>query len=253
MISDRVIFITGGTGKIGQILIEHFLNKGDTVATTSRSQESFFALQKKHDKNAKLIGIMADFTQPDSISHIIEFLNQRKINPECLINNARNIDFLNIANTGIIERKNFIGELLVDVIAPYELTMALAMSSHKFLKRVINISSQYGLVAANPNLYDDHVLQSPLHYSVAKSAVIQLTRELAVRLAKFEIQVNCVAFGGIEGRVSKEFQQRYSKLCPMGRMLKDEEVIGAIDMLSSDACSGMTGHTLVVDGGWSIW
>ena len=170
-----------------------------------------------------------------------------------MINNARSTDFLNVAENGIVVRENFVSELIVDVIAPYELTMALALQDNGALKRVVNISSQYGLVAANPNLYDNYVYQSPIHYSVAKSAIIQLTRELAVRLANFEIQVNCVAFGGIEGRVSEEFKYRYSKLCPLGRMLREEEVIGPVDMLSSIACSGMTGHTLVVDGGWSIW
>jgi len=247
--SGRTILITGGTGKIGQVLVNHFLHKGDLVVATARSQESFTAFEK----SKRLIEIIVDFTNSDAISQIIEVLNKKEIQPECLINNARSTDFLNVAENGIVVRENFVSELIVDVIAPYELTMALALQDNRALKRVVNISSQYGLVAANPNLYDNYVYQSPIHYSVAKSAIIQLTRELAVRLANFEIQVNCVAFGGIEGRVSEEFKYRYSKLCPLGRMLREEEVIGPVDMLSSIACSGMTGHTLVVDGGWSIW
>jgi hypothetical protein len=102
-------------------------------------------------------------------------------------------------------------------------------------------------------LYSDAVNQSPLHYGVAKAALQQLTRELAVRLANRDIQVNCVAFGGVEGRVDDAFKQRYAQLCPMGRMLREEEVVTPVDMLLSDGCSGVTGHTLAVDGGWGIW
>ena len=142
---------------------------------------------------------------------------------------------------------------LLDVIVPYELTMALAMQKNSRLSRVINIGSQYGSVVANPNLYDDPVAQSPLHYSVCKAALAHLTKELAVRLASKNIQVNCIAFGGVEGRVDEQFKARYAKLCPMGRMLQDKEVCGPVDMLLSDHFSGMTGHVLNVDGGWGIW
>jgi NAD(P)-dependent dehydrogenase (short-subunit alcohol dehydrogenase family) len=127
------------------------------------------------------------------------------------------------------------------------------MQKNSQLRRVVNIGSMYGTVAANTHLYTDPVGQSPLHYSVAKAALSHLTKELAVRLSKNSIQVNCVAFGGVEGRVDDAFKQRYAQLCPMGRMLREDEVVGPVDMLLSDKCSGVTGHTLAVDGGWSIW
>ena len=115
------------------------------------------------------------------------------------------------------------------------------------------MGSMYGTVAANPHLYTDPTMQSPLHYGVAKAALMHLTKELAVRLVGKGIQVNCVAFGGVEGRVDDAFKQRYAQLCPMGRMLKDNEIAGPVEMLLSDRCSGVNGHTLLVDGGWSIW
>jgi NAD(P)-dependent dehydrogenase (short-subunit alcohol dehydrogenase family) len=131
--------------------------------------------------------------------------------------------------------------------------MALATQKNSQIRRVVNIGSQYGTVAVNPHLYIDPVKQSPLHYGVAKAALAHLTKELAVRLAGKNIQVNCVAFGGVEGRVDDAFKERYAKLCPMGRMLRDDEVVGPVDMLLSDKCSGITGHVLAVDGGWGIW
>jgi NAD(P)-dependent dehydrogenase (short-subunit alcohol dehydrogenase family) len=102
-------------------------------------------------------------------------------------------------------------------------------------------------------LYDDPVRQSPLQYGVCKAALSHLTKELAVRLAAKNIQVNCVAFGGIEGRVDPAFLARYAALNPMGRMLQENEVAGPIEALLSDGFSAMTGHTMAVDGGWGIW
>lgn len=251
---SRVILITGGSGKFGRILVSAFLAKGDTVVFTSRSEESISVVLEAHPNGGgRLIGLQADFTCSDAAEVIADQLLERGLQPEGLVNNARNQEFLKIGKKGMISRENFIGEFLVDVVAPYELTMTLAMQPGSRLRRVVNIGSQYGVVAANRTLYTDHVRQSPLHYSVAKAALSHLTRELAVRLADREILVNCVAYGGVEGRVDESFKQRYAKLVPLGRMLRDDEVVGPVNYLLSDECSGMTGQVISVDGGWSIW
>ena len=80
-----------------------------------------------------------------------------------------------------------------------------------------------------------------------------MTKELAVRFAKDGIRVNCIAFGGIDGRVDKNFKDRYSKLTPMGRMLKEEDILGPVDFLLSETSSSITGEVLAADGGWTIW
>lgn len=54
-----------------------------------------------------------------------------------------------------------------------------------------------------------------MHYSVAKAALVHLTKEMATRLAKRQIQVNCVSYGGVQGRVNEEFEQRYAALAPL--------------------------------------
>jgi len=250
----RTILITGGSGKFGQALVRYFLESGDNVVTTCRTSESLQKLKVDHGGySERFLGIQTDLTETGALKGLLEVFDSQDIQPDCLINNARSVSFLKIEQDGLVTRENFSNEFLLDVIVPYELTMALVMQKKSQLKRVVNIGSMYGTVAANPALYTDPVRQSPLHYGVAKAALIHLTKELAVRLSPHNIQVNCVAFGGVEGRVDEAFKQRYAQLCPMGRMLKEEEVIGPVDMLLSDKCSGITGHTLAVDGGWSIW
>ena len=116
-----------------------------------------------------------------------------------------------------------------------------------------NIGSQYGSVAVNPALYMGTKRESPIHYGVAKAALSQLTKELAVRFADNGIQVNCIAYGGVEGRADDQFKQRYSKMVPMGRMLCEDEIVWPLDALLSKKSGPMTGQTLNFDGGWTIW
>jgi NAD(P)-dependent dehydrogenase (short-subunit alcohol dehydrogenase family) len=252
--SARTILITGGSGKFGRTLVGHFLAAGDRVVATCRSEGSLEDLTAAFSGfEERLSCLKADFTGADAVAALTGQLELLGIQPDCLVNNARSLSFLKTGADGLVARQDFLNEYLLDVVVPYELTMALARQAGSRLRRVVNVGSQYGTVAANPHLYSDPVKQSPLHYGVAKAALVHLTKELAVRLAGYGIQVNCIAFGGVEGRVDEAFKARYATLCPLGRMLRDDEVAGPVDMLLSDACSGVTGHTLAVDGGWGIW
>jgi len=251
---QRTILLTGATGKLGQVLVRHFLSLGDRVIATARTDDALNSLFDEHaNTDDQLIGIQVDLSAPNSGMQICSQLASQNLRPNCLINNARSISFLGVQENGLVSRENFANEYLLDVIVPYELTMALANQDGARLRHVVNIGSQYGTVAANPNLYTDPIKQSPIHYGVAKAALVHLTKELAVRLACKSIRVNCVSFGGIEGRVDENFKQRYARLCPLGRMLREDEVAGPVDMLLSDTTSGVTGHVLAVDGGWSLW
>lgn len=252
--SMRTILITGVTGKVGQVLARHFLANGDNVIGTSRSQKSLDRLRESFGSETKhFYSVVVDLLGQNAIFELLESLQVLNLFPDCLINNARNSKFLSAELDGSISRLNFINELTLDVIVPYELTFALANRPEGLLRSVVNVGSQYGVVAPNLNLYPDPHRESVLHYGVAKAALVHLTKELAIRLVKNSVRVNCVAFGGIEGRVDEAFRAKYSELCPMKRMLTEDELASPVDMLLSDSSSAITGETLIVDCGWSLW
>jgi NAD(P)-dependent dehydrogenase (short-subunit alcohol dehydrogenase family) len=241
----ETILITGGTGKIGSQLVDHFAQKNDfLVLFTSTSTKK---IEDIVNGRKNVIGVCSDFHDKDYLEKLIEWLGNYQVNH--LINNARSLKFLG-GNEKMINRDFWLGEYFIDVVVPYELSIRISELGN--LKRIINVSSMYGVVPFNPKLYETDN-QSPFQYSCAKAALIHLTKELSVLLADKGIQVNAISFGGVEGRVDDAFQKRYAALCPMRRMLHDNEVVGAVDFLISDASVYITGHNLVVDGGWSVW
>ena len=250
----KPILITGGSGKLGKIIVSNLLSQGNFVVTTCTSEKSRKQLENEFSSYSSNLKVyIVDFLKENSCSHLVNSLLNEGFLPTVLINNARSLSFLKSNKDGFSKREDFLGEYHMNVFIPYELSFLLVHIIKSPLKKIINIGSQYGLVASNPNIYANKKKGLPINYSLAKSALHHLTKELAVRFSEFKIAVNCIAYGGVSGRVDDTFKKKYSKLTPINRMLNEEEVPGAIKFLISDNSSGMTGHILVVDGGWSIW
>ena len=101
-------------------------------------------------------------------------------------------------------------------------------------------------------IYRGKQINTPLVYSTSKGAVLSLTRYLSTYLAKNGIRVNAVTPGGIYSGQNDTFVKKYSERCPLGRMASPNEIFNAIYFLACDASSYVTGHNLIVDGGWTI-
>ena len=251
---NKTLLITGGTGKLGRVLLKHFLLKGWKVVTISLEQGRVDQLISEIDNpSAAIVGIAIDLLQTGATKELVDKLTARGIIITHLLNNARSIEMLSVQKDGRTHRDSFVGEFELDVVVPYELTMNLARSKRHKLKTVVNIGSIYGEVAPNPALYKGTLDNSPIQYGVSKAGLHHLTRELAVRLAPNKIRVNCVAFGGVKGRVDEEFQMRYAQLVPTRSMLYESEIIGPVEFLLEEQSSSVNGHVLMADGGWSIW
>jgi NAD(P)-dependent dehydrogenase (short-subunit alcohol dehydrogenase family) len=134
---------------------------------------------------------------------------------------------------------------------------------------MIFLSSIYGIVGNDQHIYEgsnlrelylgdesDESKQVYAHpvYAAAKGAVISLTRFLAAYWGDKNIRVNCISPGGLaHPGENEEFLKRYSARVPLGRKGGLDDVSGAVVYLASDASAYVTGHNLVVDGGWTAW
>lgn len=247
------VLITGATGILGRAIAGYLAERGWDIVVTSRDTDRAQALAKAllHGPGS-VSGLDLDLTDARSIESLPDRLAGRGLPITHLVNNARLLDALAVDDDGTTSAAHFRTELDVDVIQPYRLTMTLARHADHALKGVVNIGSQYGLVAPNPALYDGTLARSPVQYGAAKAALHHLTRELAVRLAP-DIRVNCVAFGGFAGRAEADFLARYSSMVPAGRMLDPAEAGGPVAFLLDESSSAVNGHVLVADGGWTAW
>jgi NAD(P)-dependent dehydrogenase (short-subunit alcohol dehydrogenase family) len=120
------------------------------------------------------------------------------------------------------------------------------------LKTVVLFSSIYGLLGPDKSLYEGTDMTNPIAYGVSKGATLQLMRYLATTLAP-HTRVNAISPGGIARNQPESFVERYEKKTPLKRMATEEDLKGAIAYLASDLSAYVTGHNLVVDGGWTAW
>ena len=91
----------------------------------------------------------------------------------------------------------------------------------------------------------------PVAYSAIKGGIIALSKYLAAYYAKDNIRSNCVSPGGIFDEQADNFVEKYLAKTPLGRMGTPQDVVGAVLYLASDASLYVTGHNLIIDGGWT--
>jgi NAD(P)-dependent dehydrogenase (short-subunit alcohol dehydrogenase family) len=135
---------------------------------------------------------------------------------------------------------------------------------------IINIASHYGIVGNDQRIYigadidkfygtgdikEKKQIYSHGVYNAAKGGLIIFSRYLAAYYGEYNIRVNCISPGGIykENCENETFTKKYSEKVPLGRRANPDEMNGALIFLASDASSYVTGHNLVVDGGYTIW
>lgn len=246
----KTIFLTGATGRLGRHMLYALLDENYRVIFTARNESKVAEILAKTPQQQNAFPLYLDLQHPNALSTLLAQLKEKAFTIDCLINNARYLP--DEAEAALDTRTKWINEYTLNVVFPYELSHALSITQEGILKNIINISSIYGMVAVNPQLYLPHEMQSPLRYGVSKAALLHLTKEMAVRYAP-DIRVNALSLGGVSGRASEHFQERYAKLCPQNRMVEMSEVTSALLFLVSNQSKGITGQNIVLDGGWTVW
>jgi NAD(P)-dependent dehydrogenase (short-subunit alcohol dehydrogenase family) len=117
---------------------------------------------------------------------------------------------------------------------------------------VILMGSIYGLVGPDLRLYEGTAMSNPAGYAASKGGLLQLVRYLASVLAP-RVRVNAISPGGVWRSQPEVFHDRYVSRTPMKRMATEEDVKGAVAYLASDLSAYVTGHNVIVDGGWTAW
>lgn len=122
---------------------------------------------------------------------------------------------------------------------------------------IILFSSMYGVVAPDKNIYHAPMAANPIDYGASKAATLQLSRYFAMHYGPAGVRFNCITPGPFPNpaiqRDHPSFIADLNKKTVLNRVGQNGEIVGPTLFLLTDSASFVTGHSLVVDGGWTIW
>ena len=243
--TDKVVIVTGASSGLGDRFARVLHDAGATVVLAARRAER---LQALGGELVRSLPVACDVTKDDDCDRLVQATMDAYQRIDVLINNAGTAG--DAVPAEVYPRERWDQTISINLSGLFQLTQRVAV---EMLSRqsgsIVNVASTFGLVAASP--------VNDAAYAASKGAVVNLTRELAVEWAPKGIRVNALAPGWFpseltSGMIDDESSQQYVRRgSPMKRMGREGELDGAILFLASDASSYCTGHTLVIDGGWT--
>jgi len=267
-LEGKVIVVTGGVGLLGIEHAEAVLENGGKVALLDIDESRLLKIQNQLSSKfpEMIMSLICDITLESDVQKSFEKIKAKFSTPTGLVNNAainpsveKNTD--KFSRLEDLKESDWVLELKVGLWGSYVCAkiFGLAMVREGINGSIVNISSDHGIIAPNQALYridgveDDSQPVKPITYSVVKHGLIGLTRYLSTYWSMNQIRVNTLCPGGVLNGQNEEFLKRFNSLVPLGRPANPSEYRGALVYLLSDESSYMTGATMVVDGGRSVW
>jgi len=248
-IKGQNALVTGGGRGLGKAMATALAECGANVAIVDIDLErAQGAAQDLEALGVKSLAYYGDVTKEEDAQRTVDALIQEWGTLDLLINNA-GVGILGAAEDVPFSDIRTTFEIDVFGIFTFSRAAFKPMSRQK-RGNIINIASMAGISVLFP--------QEHAHYNSAKAAVIMVTKSLAVEWAPFGIRVNAIAPGYMITPPVIKLQQEDPKRwefwmsrVPMGRAGEPEELKGSVIYLASAASGYMTGHTLVIDGGYT--
>jgi len=253
-LKGRNIWVIGGAGYLGFSIVKALLEQGCRVLAADLEDRA----QKMAETMDHPRGLFAFNLDVQEEQDIYRFAKERS--EESGIPDGIVILTYGASGKQLEELKatDFDQASCLGITATFLLARAAGQLMEKVRKgSIVLFSSMYGLVSPDPRIYEQPMNVNPIEYGVGKAGIIQMTKYLAVYWGGKGVRCNCISPGPFPNEsVQKEhpeFIDRLSNKVPLGRIGSPEEIAGPVLFLLSDASSYVTGHNLVVDGGWTIW
>ncbi|WP_333866588.1 SDR family oxidoreductase [Sphingobacterium sp.] len=245
-LDGKVIILTGASGLIGSLTAADLVKKGALVIGAD--------IVQRENSESKVDFFQSNVAQKQDIDRLVAYVLEKYGKVDGLVNLAypRTADWGTRFEDIPFESWQENIDMQLNAVF-YICQQVLEVMKVQQSGAIVNIASIYGVVGNDFSLYEEYGGTSPAAYAAIKGGVINFSKYLASYYGKYNVRVNCVSPGGIidEKNQHPSFIKRYSDKSPLGRMGRPEEIAPAISFLLSDDASFITGHNLMVDGGWT--
>lgn len=257
-LDERVAVVTGGAGCIGQVAAAGLAEQGATVVIVDRDDDAVGAVVAGIEgAGGRALGLAVDLEDEAEVARVVPWAVERAGRIDVLVQLAALVSAEPLPGwtTGIEAQSTATWRRALEV--NLTATFALARDAAPHLRAsgrgaIVLVGSTYGIVGPDWRIYDGTDMGNAAGYAASKGGVVQLGRWLATTLAP-DVRVNVLTPGGVERGQPATFVRAYEERTPLGRMAVEEDYKGAIVYLASDLSRYVTGHNLVVDGGWTAW
>jgi gluconate 5-dehydrogenase len=249
-LTGRVSIVTGGSAGLGLQMAKGLAEAGSRLVICSRNaercEEAAVGLRKV---GADVLAVGCDVSKPEEIERLKNDVMSRFGRVDVLVNNAGRTWMAAPEDTPLDKWQyvidlNITGTFLCSQIFGREMI-------RQKRGKIINIASVSGLRGKDPAVHN------AIAYNTTKAAVVNMTRDLAVKWAEHNINVNAIAPGFfVASRNQGRFEERKAQILgeiPLARAGGEDDLKGAAVYLASDASNFVTGSILSVDGGATAW
>lgn len=254
-LSGQSALVVGGARHLGRDAANVLAAAGAAVAVTSRSEENAVraAREISEEYGVETLGLSLDHTRAAAVEEVFNQVAEWRERFDVVVNNAGGGTDRNSGK--LVERAAEDIERLIATNLTGTLFCCQAAARRMLPNRkgkIINIASIAGMCGRDRTMYYEGKLPETIpDYAAAKAGIIGLTRDVAAILGPKGIYVNCISPGGFERGQPDRFIELYSKATALRRLGRDGlDMKGPILFLASAASDYVTGHNLVVDGGF---
>lgn len=253
-LANKRIWITGGAGHLGAPITTALDQAGARTVCIDLNRRADELIATAGLKNT--VAASFDANNAETVASQVERLSQEHGAPDGVVHLA----YASSAGKHLADLTPAEFQRTFDLALPA--TFVLCRAAADLMKprksgSVVLFSSMYGVVSPDPRNYPPPMAPNPIDYGASKAAMLQMVRYFATHYGPHGVRFNAVVPGPFSNPSVQQTAPEHAKLVAsrtvLGRIGRREEIVGPTLFLLTDSASFVTGHSLMVDGGWTAW